>query len=265
MQTQSDLDRSITPPNWQRGVPSLLVALGSFAQVLRDPNQTGHGARVVLLIDRHTNNAAYQRFRQSPNGRRILAGEPCLFERLTDRKSLGATRPESLARRYLAFMEEEGISTEALHAEVAPIEAEINGPDLSRARFHRHMRASHDLWHVLTGYHRDLLGELQLIAFSQRQTGSRAFAWLSKLTRYGIERRISEARELLELARARSHRAPWLLAVDWEPLLRAPIDEVRDRLLLGPAPRYTQYVRGETFMSLVPAEASTARARIDER
>ena len=44
-----------------------------------------------------------------------------------------------------------------------------------------HIRASHDLWHVLTGYHRDYLGELQLLAFSYYQTGSPAYKWITRL------------------------------------------------------------------------------------
>ena len=231
------------------------VALRSWIAVVRDPEDTASGARMVIAIDRRQIERNYRRFAAHPHGARVLAGEPSLFELLTDRPQLAELPAGSLGRSYLDFVVWEDISTEELDAIVAPVEREILQPDAQRMRFSQHMRASHDLWHVLTGYHRDLFGELQLVVFSHRQMGGRAFGWISRLARIGAGRRIPGGKALLELAGVRGDRAPWLAAVDWEPLLGEPIDQVREILKIGLPPVYTRYVRKASGFGLVPEES----------
>ena len=249
-----DLDTSRTP-DIQTARRRWFVALRSWLAVMRDPEDTASGARMVIAIDGRRIERNYQRFAAHPQGARVLAGAPSLFELLTNRSRLAELPPGSLGRSYLEFVIREDISTEELDAIVAPVEEEIMQPDAARMRFSRHMRASHDLWHVLTGYHRDLFGELQLIVFSHRQTGSLAFGWISRLARIGTGRRIPGGRPLLELAKVRGDRAPWLLGVDWEPLLGEPIDRVREKLQIGTPPAYTRYVRKASGFGLVPEES----------
>lgn len=232
--------------------PARFTILRSFIAILRNPNATSHGARFVLSVDRHQSEEAFQDFASHPIGARILAGAPSLYDLLTDRDWLESLPPDSLGRDYLEFMEVEGISTEDLEREVAPIEQEILGSDATRQRFGQHMRASHDLWHVLTGYHRDILGELQLIVFSHQQTRSRAFGWISRLSRIGAARRIPGAVPLLDLAKRRGRNARWLATADWAVLLAAPIDEVRQDLGIGEPPAYTRHVRAPSGFRLVP-------------
>ncbi len=246
------MDSHPTPSGSDR--PARFPLLRSLIAIARDPEQTSHGARIVMSIDRRQMERSFQRFAVEPEGARILSGAPSLYDLLTDRASLAALPEGSLGRTYLDFMQREGISTEALDAEVAPVEAEILRPDTDRRRFYQHMRASHDLWHVLTGYHRDLFGELQVLVFSYSQTGSRAFGWISRFARFGAGRKIPGGQKLLDLARQRGKRAQWLPAVAWAPLLAEPIDDVRRCLGIGPPPTYTRYVRAASGFGLVPEE-----------
>ncbi len=64
------------------------------------------------------------------------------------------------------------------------------------------------------------------------------------------------ARALLADAGERGARAQWLLAVDWEPLLAQPIDEVREALRIGQPPRYQRYVRSPSGFGLEPESAA---------
>jgi ubiquinone biosynthesis protein COQ4 len=221
-------------------------------KIMRDPNETSHGARLVLTIDRKRTERNYQEFAADPEGRRILDGAPTLFELLTDRDALARLPEDSVGRVYLDFMIREGISTEALDAEVEPVEREVLRPDAARRRFHQHMRASHDLWHVLTGYHRDLLGEMQILTFSHEQNASPAFKWIIRLARLRAEQQMPGARALLDQARERGRRTTRLLTVDWPPLLGRPIDEVREQLGIGPPPVYTRYMKNPDGRGLVP-------------
>ena len=90
--------------------------LHAVRMIRRDPEETAHGARLVLTFDRHQAERNYQDFLADPEGGRILNGAPSLFELLTDRESLGKLPEGSLGRIYLAYMDREGLSTEALDA-----------------------------------------------------------------------------------------------------------------------------------------------------
>jgi ubiquinone biosynthesis protein COQ4 len=95
----------------------------------------------------------------------------------------------------------------------------------------------HDLWHVTTGYGRDLVGEAALLAFSYAQTRNRgigfivAVAWLKAGGDGGAARRtIVDA--------YRRTRTAWLPGADWETLLTLPLPAVREQLGLGAPPQY---------------------------
>ena len=64
--------------------------LRSLLAIARDPEQTSHGARLVITIDRHQMERSFQRFAAEPEGTRILSGAPSLYDLLTDRASLAA-------------------------------------------------------------------------------------------------------------------------------------------------------------------------------
>jgi ubiquinone biosynthesis protein COQ4 len=226
--------------------------LRSLVRIARDPNNTADGARIVLTFDRGRQERNYQRFAADPRGAAMLAGDPTLFDLLSDRDALRSLSEGSLGREFLEFSEREGISIEGLDREVEPIERELWNPDPRRRRYLMHLRASHDLWHVLTGYSRDLLGELLLLRFSWIQLHTPMFGFLTWLSSLGIERRIPGAAGLLREAEERAARSDWLPTRDWAALLRLPIAEVREQLGIGPPPSYTRYVRKPRGLGLVP-------------
>lgn len=229
--------------------------LRSLVRLLRDPENTADGARIVLSFDRGRQEQTYQRFASHPRGARILDGEPTLFELLSDRAALRRRPAGSLGRELLDFWEREGICIEALDRVVAPVEREVLRPDPRRHRYLRHMRASHDLWHVLTGYSRDLLGELLLLRFSWIQLQTPMFGAITWLSSFGLDRRMPGASALLRDAEERAARCDWLPTVDWPALLPLPLTRVREQLGIGPGPSYTRYVRNPGGFGVVPESA----------
>ena len=73
-----------------------------------------------------------------------------------DQDELGQLPEGTLGERYAAFMRARGLRHENLQL----VEGES---DLSFLR--NHMRETHDLWHVATGFHTDVAGELGLQSF----------------------------------------------------------------------------------------------------
>ena len=98
----------------------------------------------------------------------------------------------------------------------------------------------HDLWHVVTGYSRDLIGELLLLSFSWKQLRTRAFALIIPVAYVFNEWQNPGFRVLAREALRRGRDAVWLPVQNWEALLERPLDEVRETLRVGPPPVYTQ-------------------------
>lgn len=239
-----------------------LVALRAFRKVLQDPEDTESGARLVLSLDGDRGERNFLRFAAHPYGARVLAEQRNLVSPLSDRAHLRTLPEASLGRRYLAFMEEEGLSIEGLEQAVAPVQRELEALfgelDAPRRLFSDRIGALHDLWHVVTGYSRDLIGELLLLGFSYEQLHTRAYAWMVPLAAFVNEFRIPGTRRLVALARSRGRNAVWLPAEDWESLLALPLEEVRTRLGVGEPPIYTRYYRDPDGYRLIPESAYRA-------
>jgi ubiquinone biosynthesis protein COQ4 len=93
---------------------------------------------------------------------------------------------------------------------------------------------------MVTGYGRDGLGELCLLAFMFRHTGNLggaliALMGLGKFIRHGAGR---IARAAIFEAFRNGGKSAWLPGLDWEGLLARPLDEVRRDLNIILPSRY---------------------------
>lgn len=210
----------------------------ALRELLADPDRTDRVFVIIDALSGNTGERLFQRFAATPTGRCVLAEQRDILARLSDRDALAALPDGSLGRHYAEFMSAEQISADGL---VAASEQGGSGPneDPERARFGARLRDTHDLWHVATGYSRDLLGEASLLAFTFAQTRNPgiglivAMAWWKAGALAGARRMIFDAYR-------RGGRSAWLPGADWEALLSRPLAEVRDALALGDPPRYTQ-------------------------
>jgi ubiquinone biosynthesis protein COQ4 len=214
-----------------------LLALRAMRALLRNPDDTARVFDVIQALGGRNGERAFERFRRSAVGARVLAERRDLLVALSDREKLLALPPGTLGRTYAEFMGREQISAQGL-AE-ASLAAGGSDPALSAERrlFGARLRDMHDLWHVATGYGRDLLGEASLLAFSYAQTRNRGVG-LIVATAWWKARRAPAFRRMLRDGYRRGRRAAWLPAEDWEALLARPLDEVRAQLGLGEPPRY---------------------------
>jgi len=89
------------------------------------------------------------------------------------------------------------------------------------------MRDMHDLTHTLTGYGRDPLGELCLLAFLYSHTGNLGMALIVLM---GFSRLQSSAqRKAVIEAWRHGRKARWFTDMDWEAMLPQPLDALRAR------------------------------------
>jgi ubiquinone biosynthesis protein COQ4 len=220
------------------------LALRAMAEVVSDTENTAAGARFVYALQGRAAERVFQRFRADRDGARILAERRSIREALLDRARLRALPEGTLGRVYADFMDAEGIDLEGLVAATAEPAREVFGDmDAERQLVHDRITDTHDLWHVATGYSRDLIGEFALLSFGYEQLGTRAYRLSLTFIRPLCAIQAPGSWALIDDARRRAREASWLPVQDWEGLLAVPLDEVRERLGLGPAPEYTRYVQ----------------------
>jgi len=215
-----------------------LEAWRAIRALLRDPDDTRQVFKIVDALSGNAGARIFRRFQSTLTGTRILEERRDLLQTLCQREALAALPPGSLGRSYLDFVTKEQITADGLVAasQEAREQVEALGEDYRRTM--ERLRDMHDLWHVVAGYGRDLVGEASLLAFTFAQTWNPGVGFIVAVAylRLGDA---PGARELLREAFRRGQRAAWLPGEDWEALLARPLEEVRARLGLGTPPRYT--------------------------
>ena len=211
------------------------TALRAASRLLRDPEDTRQVFVVMTALRGRSGRRMFDRFLASPVGASVVSERRQLLDRLQDCAALAALPDGSLGRTYLAFMEGEQLTADGL---VEASEAgRLGAVSPTAVLFRNRMRDMHDLTHVVTGYGRDGLGELCLLAFMFRHTGNLggaliALMGLGKFVKHGAGR---PARRALFEAFAHGGQARWLPGQDWEALLALPLDEVRRQInIVGP-------------------------------
>jgi ubiquinone biosynthesis protein COQ4 len=222
------------PPPPPRQPLRLRRALSELRALMADPDDTDRAVSVIYALGGDEFERSFQRFAASPSGRALLAERPSLLVALSDREALARLPAESLGRAYLSYLEENGFEPGGLLEVQSRVEEswrrEEGFPalDPARAWFRDRTLLVHDLFHLVTGYGTDELGEAALLAFSLAQLGGRGQALLT----FGAALetwRVLGWRWLAYDFRAwrRGRRAAWLVALPWEELLPLRVETVR--------------------------------------
>ncbi len=174
----------------------------------------------------------------SERGEFLRSTEPRLPEILDDHTALRRTPAGSLAHAYCDFMESEGLTAAGLVAEYdragRPAYADLVEWFINRSR------DTHDLFHVLTGYGRDALGEQCVLLFTHGQAPSQGHLLIGYAGAANIAKMVKGSKAPVFGAVREAHRtgkgAPQLMAQPIRQLLERPLDDVRRELRI-PEPR----------------------------
>ena len=209
-----------------------LRALDSFQKLIKNKEDTSLVFKIFESLPSKTFLPRVAELSLSEHGEVLRASEPSLPEILDDHAALRRTPKGSLAHAYCDFMETEGLSAAGLVAEAERL-GRPKYPDLVQWFLER-SRDTHDLFHVLTGYGRDALGEQCVLLFTHGQSPSQGHLLIGYAGAANIKRTARGSAAPVMGAVRQAHRTgkggPRLIAQPIRTLLTRPIDEVRDML-----------------------------------
>ena len=231
------------PPSPPARPLQLRRAVRALRELLAHPDRTEKAFEIFVAIDGNQEEVNFQRLVASPEGRRLLALRPSLVQALSNRDALSRLPAESFGRAYLDYLDRNGFQPTGLLDLKAALQERLraNGEDVTtndsvREWFRDRTLLMHDLWHVLTGYNTDAVGEAALLPFSFAQGGGRANALLvlGVALRGMMNAGPSFARFLFQAWR-RGRQTVWLSALPYEDLLAQPLETVRRIAAIPPA------------------------------
>lgn len=149
-----------------------LKAWRHFRNLVADKEDTEQVFHILEALRDNRFLSATQAFAATPVGARVMEEGEYLPDLLDDHVRLRRMPSGSLAHAYCDFMETEGLTAAGLVAEQEKFRVGQAQFDDQLERYGNRLRDMHDLFHVLTGYGRDALGEQCVLAFSYSQTPS---------------------------------------------------------------------------------------------
>lgn len=246
---------AIQPDAFKLDIPR---ALRAIRKLIADKEDTAQVFEIMRALSGRAIPKGYARLLRSALGGRIAYRRPELAQVLDDRGALRRMPEGSVGRAYLTFVESQQLSAGGLADEsrkVKDVEIDAEHP---LAWYARRLRDIHDLWHVLTGYSRDALGEACLVAFSYAQTRSLGFAFIALVGGREIKRALPDqpVYKAIWEGYQNGRRAEWLPGEDYEAMLAEPLEAARLRLKIGAPDTYLSVpkdVRAEAMPSLAQA------------
>ena len=216
-----------------------LAALKAFRRLIRDKEDTVQVFRIMQALSGRSVSRGYQRMLSTMEGGRQAFLREELAHKLDDPVWLARFGPGTVGAHYRAFREARGFTADGLaevEREVVPF---IDAPH-PVVWYSRRLRDIHDIWHVLTGYETDALGEACVVSFSYGQTRNLGFAFIGWGAAREIQReaRSVPARRAVWQAWRNGRDARWLPGLDYEALFEQPLDAVRSRLGIRPPTVY---------------------------
>lgn len=209
-----------------------LKALRALGRLLKDKEDTAQVFEIMRALSGRSIPNGYARLLSTPAGGAIAFRHQELADILSDQAFLSRLPEGSVGRAYLKFTTSENISAQGLIEESRKGIDETIDSAHPYAWYGRRLRDAHDLWHVLTGYGRDALGETCIVAFSYAQTKSHGFGLIAAAGALKLRSEVKGhafAKAAWQAYR-NGRRAAWLPGEDYVRLLGEDLATARARL-----------------------------------
>jgi ubiquinone biosynthesis protein COQ4 len=219
---------------------SAAVALLKF---LHDKEDTAQVFRIFDYLDGPQSEKNFQRFAGTPGGQRMMRENADLAPLLSEKTWLRRLPENTLGGQYIRFMDAENIGAEGLIDYERKANARSLRLEPGRRIFISTGYQLHDVWHVLVGYGRDLVGEATVLAFTYGQLQIKGINLLCRTL--GVKETLLNLGvpvwSILDEGEKLGREAEWLLPQDWKKLLETPLVDVRRNLNVGTPSLYLKH------------------------
>jgi ubiquinone biosynthesis protein COQ4 len=219
-----------------------LRAWKNFRLLIKDKEDTSLVFKIFESLPSKDFLPRVEQLALSERGEYLRRTEPTLPEILDDHDALRRTPKGSLAHAYCDFMESEGLTAAGLVAEAERL-GRPKYPDLVQW-FAERSRDTHDLFHVLTGYGRDALGEQCVLLFTHGQSPSHGHLLIGYAGAANIKKMVKGSKAPVFGAVRQAHRtgtgAPRLIDQSIRELLAQPLETVRAQLNIPEPTKYRE-------------------------
>lgn len=236
------MDAAVYPDEFEVLKPQRIrpvTALRAFRKLIRDKEDTAQVFEIMRALTGRSGAIGYNRLLRTAEGGRQAFLRDELALKLDDPAWLARFGAGTVGGEYRAFREARGFTADGLAETAREVAPEIDAPH-PVIWYSRRLRDVHDIWHVLTGYGTDALGEACVVSFSYAQTHNLGFGFIG----YGAAREIQREKRSIPARRAvlqawrNGRRARWLPGLDYEALVAEPLETARARLGIRPATVY---------------------------
>ncbi|MEL6790640.1 MAG: Coq4 family protein [Pseudomonadota bacterium] len=244
-----------------------LKAVRAVFRLLRNKEDTSQVFEITRALSGRSVSRTFARFARSPYGRRVITAPLDMATYLSDFDRLRAMPAGSFGRAYLDFMESGNLMADGINTVARDVNSDFDPAAFpAMSAYFRHATGSHDVWHTLTGYERDALGELCVLAFTRAQIGNDALQLIVLMGMMAIKKenwRLPAIKSIRQANRT-GRAAQWLYGVDLVALLPRPLDEVRAALNIPVPTIYRQVDRQTRYALLKPVTKPSARPASSE-
>lgn len=220
-----------------------LKAWRHMQNLIADKEDTAQVFHIIQALNGDSARRDLTKFMQSPNYQAFRDRKTFLPDVLDDHAPLKALPKGTVGRTYVDFMEREGLTAHGLVKESLEQRETYQQFDDDLLWYVNRLRDSHDMYHILTGYGRDALGEACLLGFTHSQHGGMGVSFIAYMGARQIAKVApSGARVKAALAEARRNgkTAKRLIELDIESILDRPLDDVRAELNIPKPEIYRQ-------------------------
>ncbi|ATB32264.1 Coq4 family protein [Melittangium boletus] len=203
----------------------LHVGLRALKVLQTDPTNPAYGALFYDSVEIGLCAALAQDFSRHEEGRRLLAEKPSLRASALDLDTLEKLPSGSLGNTFARYFREQGLT---------PIET-LSPPKNDAQYVATRLRETHDLHHLVTGYATDVMGEMELQAFTlgnlHLRTSLLILLQSAKATRRvpGVD--AAQYARLLWAAFRRGSQSRQLASFRWEDTWATPLAMLSEQLV----------------------------------
>ncbi len=218
-----------------------LKAWRHYRNLVADKEDTEQVFHIVEALTGRALVKDFERFLATSDGQTRLQERAYLPPMLDDHDRLRQLPKNTVGAAYLEFMESQGLTAEGLVMEFEKFAEKNKSYDDQIEWYANRRRDTHDLLHILTGYSRDALGEICVLAFTHGQSPNLGVAFIAHMGVWEVKRFSPKGAPVFKAMRQglkNGKLAKCIMSEDISALLAEPLDTARDRLGIRPATYY---------------------------